>query len=168
MFIGGGILAISWMKAWHIVMLKLAKTLTIFLLVRWIFLSIDFRHHNCYLIMHFWVLVRCFSILSYVTFMHSITSTSTLLFLSKTSKIGESTFNLLHLTIVLLGTNGVIDFFTCVLLDGKSKIIIFGWPWERLKIIVKIDNMYFNPLHSSCCYCCLLSSICILFKNIVV
>jgi hypothetical protein len=132
-FIGGGILTISWMKPWHIVMLKLVKTLTMFLLVQWIFLFLDFRHHKCYLVVHFWVLVWCFSILSYVRFMHSITLTNTLLFLYKTSRIEENTFDLLHLKIVLSDTNGVIDLFVGAPTNGESKIIIFGWPWEDSK-----------------------------------
>jgi hypothetical protein len=45
------------MNAWHIVMLMLEITLTIFLLVLWIFLSWYLRYFNCYLILHCWTVV---------------------------------------------------------------------------------------------------------------
>jgi hypothetical protein len=58
--------------------------------------------------------------------MHSITLTSTLLFLPKTSRIGENTFDLLHLTLMFPNVNGVVGLFTIVTIDGEFKITIFG------------------------------------------
>jgi hypothetical protein len=56
----------------------------------------------------------------------SIASTNILLFLSKTSKIGENTFDFLCLTLALLSTNGVVGLFISVVIDGESKITVFG------------------------------------------
>jgi hypothetical protein len=50
------------------------------------------------------------------------------MFLFKTSKIGENTFDLLHLTFVLPGANGVVNLFVSVIgvvVDEEFRIIVF-------------------------------------------
>jgi hypothetical protein len=51
--------------------------------------------------------------------MHSIASTNTLLFLLKASKIGENTFDFLHLTLMFPNINDVVGLFTIVIVDGE-------------------------------------------------
>jgi hypothetical protein len=50
------------------------------------------------------------------------------MFLSKTSKIRENTFDLLHLTLVFPGANGVVGLFVSVIgvvVDEEFRIIVF-------------------------------------------
>lgn len=129
MFIGGGLSASSWMKMWHITMLKLASTFTMFLLVRCIFFFLDFRCYKYFLVLHFWILLWCFSLSSCITFMCSIALTSILLFSSKAFRIGENTFD-------TCAFDGVVDLFVGVVgvtIDGESMIFVFRRPWEDSK-----------------------------------
>ncbi len=51
------------------------------------------------------------------------------MFLSKASKIGDNTFELLHLTLVFSNANGVVRLFinvASVVVDEKIMIIILG------------------------------------------
>jgi len=115
---------------------QIARTFTMFLLVWWIFLSLDFKYCKCSLVMHFKVLQRCFSISNCLMFMHSTSSKNILMFLSKVSKIRDNTFDLLCLILVFSSANGVLSLFinvAGVAIDEEFMIIILGWPWEDLE-----------------------------------
>jgi hypothetical protein len=61
--------------------------------------------------------------------MHSTSSKNIMMFLSKASKIGDNTFDLLHLTLVFSNANGVVRLFinvASVVVDEKIMIIILG------------------------------------------
>lgn len=88
MFTCGDISTLSWMKVWHIMIF------TMFLLVWWIFLFLDFRYYRfifwlcafefCYIVSQSWI---------FVTFMRSNSSKNTLPFLFKALGLGKT-----HLT----------------------------------------------------------------------
>ncbi len=61
--------------------------------------------------------------------MHSTSSKNILMFLSKASKIGDNTFDLLCLTLVFSNANGVLSLFVNVagvVVDEEFTIIILG------------------------------------------
>ncbi len=88
-FKGLGSRTLSWMNAWHIVMLMLKITFTICLFILWIFLSWYLRYFNCYLILHCWVVVQFFWSSNCFRLIRSIVSIIVLLFLFVALVIGE-------------------------------------------------------------------------------
>lgn len=96
-FKGVGSRTLSWMNVWHIVVLMLEITFTVFLVVLWIFLSCHLRCFNCYLIFHCWIVVYFFWISNLFKLIRSIASIIVLLFLFVALIIGGKT--LVHLQV---------------------------------------------------------------------
>jgi len=96
--------SLFWINAWHITNLKLVITLTMFLLMWWIFLFIDFKYFNCSLVVCSMTLPWCFLV-------RSITSIRLLMFMSEASLTREKTLDLLCFIVVFLRTIGVASGF---------------------------------------------------------
>lgn len=100
----GGIKAGSFIKAWHIAILRFDNTWTIFLLILWAFWSLILRYSKCCLEVFVCDLVLAWSSRCYIMLILSMASTRNLLLLSIASMTDIKVEDLFLLTCVLLGT----------------------------------------------------------------
>ncbi len=89
-------------KARHISMLKLDRTLTMLLCIFWTFLSCSFKYCKCCLKAFSWEFVLFLSMFNYIKLIWSVASTTILLFWSMVSMMGVKIDDLFLLTLMLV------------------------------------------------------------------
>jgi len=120
---------LSWIKTWHMAMLRFERMFTMALLVLWSFLSCYLKYCNCSLLLWFWIAIWRSSSSSYTRLILSIALTNNLWFLLVVLIIDQNAFILFYFCLMFLNV-------ICVLrggvgADDKSTKLTLG-HWGRL------------------------------------
>jgi len=141
---------LSWIKTWHMAMLRFERMFTIALLVLWSFLSCYLKYCSWSLLLWFWIAIWSFSNSSHTRLILSIVLTNNLLFVLITN---QNAFIFFYFCPMFLNVIGV--FRASVGVDDKSnKLTILGLLGPPCWRLLTTSSMFMKSTFAFCGLCC--------------
>lgn len=146
-------LILSWIKTWHMAMLRFERMFTMALLVLWSFLSCYLKYCNCSLLLWFWIAIWCSSNSSYTRSILSIALTNNLWFLLVVLITDYNAFIFFYFCLMFLNVIGVLR--GGVGADDKStKLIILGPLGPSCWRLLTTPSRFMKSTFAFCGLCC--------------